>query len=102
MVIAIYPTDVFLSKEYDGFAEDEFNMDEISILINQNSDELEIELGEIFEIPVDFYGDIEDDGYEYYDPKEAGKDSLSRLDSGTYKLDNKIVNGVEYFVVYRI
>lgn len=102
MIIEICPTDDFLSKEYDGFAEDEFNMDEVCNLISQNSEELEVDLGETFEIPEGFYGDIADDGNEYYSPNEMDIDPLNRLESGWYKLDKKIKYNVEHLVIRKV
>ena len=90
MIITLYPTDDYLSKEYDGFAEGEFNMDEISILVSRHSEELVVKFGETFEIPKDFYADIEDDNADYFDYEdELRMDPLRRLEAGMYKLERK-------------
>ena len=106
MIIVIFPTEDFLSNEYDGFADDEFNLDEITILTHRHSFEIEVQFGEIFEIPKDFYGIIANDECDYYSShaikKDLYRESLRELESGKYKLDKIIKYDTEYSVIDKI
>lgn len=100
MTITLYPTDEFLCREYDGFADDEYNLDEISDIISQNIEYLEVEEGKVFEIPKGYKGQIEQDQELYrlieFDENQFFKEPIEeRLSSGRYIIEGDCIRKIE-------
>ena len=100
MTITLYPTDKFLCREYDSFAEDEYNLDEISDIISQNIEYLEVKEGKVFEIPKGYQGQIESDQFFFrlieFDENQFFKEPIEdRLSSGRYIIEGDCIRKIE-------
>ena len=85
MIITLLPTEEYLNKCYDGFSDDVYNIDDQSIMIQNESDTIDVDYNEEFTIPEGFEGELPDDDFfylsKYYD------DRIDRnLLSGKYKI----------------
>lgn len=81
MNIFITPTSEEIMRDYD-ISEDEMDSDELLQMQGYYGDMMEIEDGDIFEIPRDCIGTIEED-HLYY----MGEFPISELQSGRYELN---------------
>lgn len=85
MIISIIPTEEYLNECYDGFLDDVYNIDDQCIMIQNESDVVDVEYNEEFDIPEGHEGELPDEDCfylsKYYD------DHIDRnLLPGKYKI----------------
>lgn len=94
LTVELRPMENVLRDEYDDYDEGAYNSDEIQLMFEQLCETIEVEEGEIFEVPEDYKGYI-DDEHDYYSD-ERDYMPIDYLCCGKYRFEKITGKGNEY------